>query len=139
MPQATGKVLFITRKENVSKKEGKEFFKQALGLECQDEVNGNVYTSVFKFEFTNDNCAKLNGIVKGEKIRVTYGIRGNSITKTTPVEANGDLHNGVDDIIVSLNGTNIERQAQQQPINPAQVYNPPATQQTSSANDDLPF
>lgn len=132
MPQATGRVLFITRKENVSKKEGKEFFKQALGLECEDEVNGNVYKSHFKFEFTNDNCNQLNGVKKGDKVRITYGIRGNTITKTTPVEGNGDLHNGTDDIIISLNGTRLERSTQSTPT-PTQATSQPAS------DDDLPF
>lgn len=83
--QISGKVIFITDKEDKSKQAGKQFFVQDVGIETKDEVNGTTYKNVFKFQAKGDDTAKLESVNVGDEVKVEGSIKCSSFKKKPEV------------------------------------------------------
>ena len=95
-----------------------KFSKRELVVEIADDK----YPQVVSFEFTQDKCALLDGIMEGQEVEVSYTLRGREWTNE-----NGDVR-----VFNTLNGFRVEGGSA--PVVAAAVVNT-----TDDDNEDLPF
>lgn len=73
-----GKIVFITPTKDVSKKD-KPFLTRTVCLDSSETVNGTVYKNNASFQFAGeDKCKMLDGLGLGDKIEVTFSIKGST-------------------------------------------------------------
>jgi len=80
------KVLYLSNVENLSKTEGKDFFKRSIGIEVTQEINGSFYTKLFEFQATGDVVKSTNQINVHDLADLKYEIKGSKFTKKDTVE-----------------------------------------------------
>jgi hypothetical protein len=90
-------ILYVTELENVSKTEGKDFFKQSVGIKETKELNGSFYTKYFELQATNDTCKSLTDVNVGDEVDVKYEIKGSTFKKkdTIAVTPKNPEHIGI--------------------------------------------
>jgi hypothetical protein len=71
-----------------------KFSKRELVVEIADDK----YPQVVSFEFTQDKCALLDGIMEGQEVEVSFALRGREWTNE-----NGDVR-----VFNTLNGFRVE-------------------------------
>jgi hypothetical protein len=95
-----------------------KFSKRELVVEIADDK----YPQVVSFEFTQDKCALLDGIMEGQEVEVSFALRGREWTNE-----NGDVR-----VFNTLNGFRVEGGSA--PVVAAAVVNT-----TEDDESDLPF
>lgn len=71
-----GEILFFNRKKDQSKTD-KPFFTRMICLDTSTFVNGTRYPGSASFQLIGDKCDMIDGLSIGDKIKVTFSIRGN--------------------------------------------------------------
>ena len=94
-----------------------KFSKRELVVEIADDK----YPQVVSFEFTQDKCALLDGIMEGQEVEVSFALRGREWTNE-----NGDVR-----VFNTLNGFRVEGGSAPAPV--AVVVD------TTEDDESLPF
>jgi hypothetical protein len=97
-----------------------KFSKRELVVEIADDK----YPQVVSFEFTQDKCALLDGIMEGQEVEVSFALRGREWTNE-----NGDVR-----VFNTLNGFRVEGGSAPAPVVAAVVVDT-----TEDDGSDLPF
>ncbi len=94
------------------------------------EIEDGAYPQVIKFQLTQANCGKLDGPKEGDKIKVTFNLRGREYTKE-----------GKTTFFTNLDAWKIDAAGGNQPAPPPQGGAFPATSDApiNAEMDDLPF
>ena len=140
---AIGSGLFQTRKNTIMsyEAEGKLYKKMDVQQvtdsfkkrEFVVEIEDGAYTQLIKFQLTQANCDKLEPFNEGDRVKVTFSIRGREYTK-----------DGRTSYFTNLDAWRLESTNQAAPANaPAATTAgtdfPAATDEPTSMDDDLPF
>jgi hypothetical protein len=97
-----------------------KFSKRELVVEIADDK----YPQVVSFEFTQDKCALLDGIMEGQEVEVSFALRGREWTNE-----NGDVR-----VFNTLNGFRVEGGSA-----PAAATAAVVVDTTEDDESDLPF
>ena len=97
------------------------------------EIEDGAYSQIVKFQLTQANCEKLDPFNEGDKIKVTFSIRGREYTK-----------DGNTSYFTNLDAWRLDAAGAQQaaPAAPAAVTSgsfPTAANEPAGSDDDLPF
>ncbi len=135
--EVTGTIYEIFDEQQITS----TFSKREFVLELVDESpTGMTFTNYASFQLVNRSCPLIDPFQKGEKVKVSFNLRGNKWEK-----------DGVVRYITNLNAWRIERaQEMSQPASPENTnfsnVQPPSSQGTATGNsntdmpeDDLPF
>lgn len=153
--EVTGKLIEKYDTQQVSDK----FKKREFVLELEEVINGNIYTNYAKIQLVQNKCDILNPYNLGDKVKVSFNIKGNKWTRDNKVNyitnldawrieaATGDGSNsGGGNQAQAYNNSNNNYNNQQQGGgnygNPGGGNNFNQSQSFSSSNepvDDLPF
>lgn len=97
-----------------------KFSKRELVVEIADDK----YPQVVSFEFTQDKCALLDGVMEGQEVEVSFALRGREWTNE-----NGDVR-----VFNTLNAFRVEGMEKvQAPVVAAVIVD------TTEEESDLPF
>ena len=97
-----------------------KFSKRELVVEIADDK----YPQVVSFEFTQDKCALLDGVMEGQEVEVSFALRGREWTNE-----NGDVR-----VFNTLNGFRVEGGSAPAPVVAAVVVDT-----TEDDESNLPF
>jgi hypothetical protein len=115
--EATGTVYRIDDTQQVSER----FSKREFIVELADNPK---YPQHVKFQCTGDRCAQLDGLSKGDQVRIEFSLRGRLYTSKKT---------GEEDCFTSLDAWKVER------IGAARSAGNVAPSNSAPANDDIPF
>ncbi len=116
--------------ERTNSSDGKKFRKREFVIEFRDIINGveSQYPNFAKFQVVQDKCELLDRYNMGDKIKVSFNVRGSKYIN----------REGRESYITNLNAWRVEyASAATQPANqPAPQYNQPAPQQQFSQGNN---
>lgn len=129
--EITGKIVFIDQPTKPNP--DKDFTTRSFAIETTDEFNGSVYTNNFSFQALNDKTALLDKINIGDKVVVSYGLKGKLYKKEgqVPTEKNKEGYNCITNL--NMIGITLAEAA----IAVAPAANSAAT--PAADDSDLPF
>ena len=90
----TGTIFEIGQTETITDK----FKKRDIVIETTEVVNGNIYSQFIKIQFSQKKCDVLNNYNVGDRVTVSFNLRGNKWEK-----------NGKTNYITNLDGWKIEK------------------------------
>jgi hypothetical protein len=79
--EVTGKLIEKYDTQQVSDK----FKKREFVLELEEVINGNIYTNFAKLQLVQNKCDILNPFNLGDKVKVSFNIKGNKWSRDNKV------------------------------------------------------
>jgi hypothetical protein len=115
--EITGTLL--TRSETETK--GESFKVRTFGIKVSD---GGQYENFASFQLTQDRCAIIDGLKKGDEIKVHFDLRGRQWQEK---------------IFTNLNAWRVEKVSTAEVAEPKKATAAAAAEPKPEASDDLPF